>query len=98
MKVLHLHLNDTMGNMSTLIGRLVDGRVKYSLFGGTGSSGMAQSMRNIQFYDVVNGDIHWNRNKSLPTRLEGCSLEQFQNTVIDMLNNSTSKVAEVINK
>jgi hypothetical protein len=38
-KILHLHLKDTMGNMSTLICRLVDGSIKYTLFGGTGSSG-----------------------------------------------------------
>ena len=97
-KILHLHLKDTMGNMSTLICRLVDGSIKYILFGGTGSSGMPHSLSNIQYYDVVNGNIIWDRNKSLPIdTLEGETLEQFQQRVINTLNNSTAKVVKVIN-
>ena len=97
-KILHLHLKDSMGNMSTLICRLVDGSIKYTLSGGTGSSGTPYSLSNIQYYDVVNGNMRWDRNKSLPVdTLEGETLEQFQQRVIDMLNNSTDKVVKVIN-
>ena len=97
-KILHLHLKSAMGNMSTLICRLVDGSIKYTLFGGTGSSGTPYSLRNIQYYDVVNGDMRWDRNKSLPVdTLEGETLEQFQQRVINTLNNSTDKVVKVIN-
>jgi len=97
-KILHLHLKDTMGNMSTLICRLVDGSINYTLFGGTGSSGTPYSLRNILYYDVVNGNLIWDRNKSLPVdTLEGETLEQFQQRVIDTLNHSTDKVVKVIN-
>ncbi len=97
-KILHLHLKDTIGNMSTLICRLVDGSIEYTLFGGTGSSGTPYSLKNIQYYDVVNGNLRWDKNKSLPVdTLNGETLEQFQQRIIDMLNYSTNKVVKVIN-
>lgn len=97
-KILHLHLKDVEDNMSTLICRVVDGSIKYTLFGGTGSSGTPYSISNIQYYDVVNGNMKWDRNKSLPVdTLEGETLGQFQRRVIDMLNHSTDKVVKVIN-
>jgi hypothetical protein len=40
----------------------------------------------------------WDRNKSLPVdTLEGETLEQFQQRVIDTLNHSTNKVVKIIN-
>lgn len=97
-KILHLHLKDVEDNMSTLICRVVDGSIRYTLFGGTGSSGTPYSLSNIQYYDVVNGDMIWDRNKSLPVdTLDGETLGQFQRRVIDMLNHSTDKVVKVIN-
>jgi hypothetical protein len=61
-------------------------------------AGTPYSLRNIQYYDVVNGNMRWDRNKSLPVdTLEGETLEQFQQRVINTLNNSTDKVVKVIN-
>ena len=97
-KLLHLHLKGTIGNMKTLICNLVDGSIKYTLYGGTGSSGMGFSMSNIQFYEVENGNIAWKRDHSLPVdTLENETLDQFKQRVISMLNNSTAKVANVVN-
>ena len=96
-KILHLHLKDTMGNMSTLICNLVDGSIKYTMYGGTGSSGTGFSLSNIQFYDVVDGNMVWQRDGSLPvSTLEGETLDQFKDRVINMLNNSTEKVVNSI--
>ena len=96
-KILHLHLKDSMGNLSTLICRLKNGSIRYILYGGTGSSGTPFAVSNIQFYDLVNGNISWDRNKSLPvdTRL-GETEEEFKQRVIDMLNHSTKKVVNVV--
>ena len=88
-KILHLHLADSMGNKSTLIGRLIDGSIRYMFYGGTGASGTPFSLRNIQFYD---------RDRSLPIEnLEGETVTQFKDRVIAMLNNSTDKVIKDIN-
>jgi hypothetical protein len=96
-KILHLHLKDGNNNLSTLICRLKEGSIKYIFYGGTGSSGTPYSLRNIQFYDLVNGNISWDRNKSLPvdTRL-GETEEEFKQRVIDMLNHSTRRVVNVV--
>ena len=97
-KLLHLHLKDSMGNMSTLICNLIDGSIRYTLYGGTGSSGTPYSLRNIQYYDVVNGNMRWDGNRSLPIDiLEGETLKEFKDRVISMLNNSTNKVVNVVN-
>ncbi len=48
MKIAHLHLQDGMGNKETLICNLIDGEIKYSYFGGWGSSGMAFALSNLQ--------------------------------------------------
>ena len=96
-KILHLHLKDSMDNLSTLICSLKDGSIKYTFYGGTGSSGTPFSLSNIQFYDLVNGNIRWAKNKSLPidTRL-GETEEEFKERIIDMLNHSTDKVVNII--
>jgi len=93
-KILHLHLEDSMGNKETLICRLKNGSLKYSLYGGHGSSGTPFSLRNIQYYEVTNGgNIRWLRDESLPVEaLPNETLEEFKKRVINKLNNSTSKV------
>ena len=97
-KILHLHLADSMGNKSTLIGRLTEGSIKYIFYGGTGASGTPFSLRNIQFYDVESGSMLWRRDRSLPIEnLEGETVPQFKDRVIAMLNNSTDKVIKDIN-
>ena len=97
-KILHLHLKDGMDNMKTLICNLRDGSIEYIMYGGTGSSGMGFAVSNIQFYDLVNGNIAWKRDRSLPVdTLENETLDQFKQRVIDMLSKSTSKVVKVVN-
>ena len=96
--ILHLHLKDSMGNMSTLICRLIDGSIKYTLYGGTGSSGTPFSLRNIQFYKIINGRIDWIPNESLPIENnDGETLIQFKSRIIAMLNCSTDKVVKEVN-
>jgi hypothetical protein len=91
-KLFHLHLKDVHGNLKTLICRLKDGSIVYSLYGGTGSSGPAYALSCIQFYDLVNGNMSWNE-KSLPIENEeGESAEEFKQRVLDMLNHSTYEV------
>lgn len=96
-KLLHLHLKDGYGNKETLICRLKNGSIIYTLYGGWGSSGTPFSLRNIQFYDRVNGNIDWIPNRSLPIEnLEGETVDEFKSRVINMLNNSTSKVVKEV--
>ncbi len=96
-KILHLHLGDGFGNSSTLICSLKDGSIRYTFYGGTGSSGTPFSLNNIQYYDLVNGNISWIRDRSLPidTRL-GETLEEFKERIINMLKHSTNKVINVV--
>ena len=92
-KLFHFHLEDGYGNAKTLVCRLVNGSIKYSFYGGHGSSGTPFALSNIQYYDVVNGNMAWKRNASLPVDiLEGETKEQFKQRVKTMLNNSTVKV------
>ena len=72
-----------MSNLSTLICSLKDGSIRYTFYGGTGSSGTPYALSNIQYYDLINGKISWNRNKSLPidTRL-GETLEEFKERIL----------------
>ena len=48
MKLCHLHLRDSMGNPKTLICRLEEGAVNYTMYGGHGSSGTGFSLSNLQ--------------------------------------------------
>lgn len=96
-KLLHLHLQDGYGNKKTLICRLKDGSIRYTLYGSWGSSGVPFSLSNIQFYDRVNGSIHWKPGRSLPVEnLEGETLNEFKSRVINMINNSTLKVVKEV--
>lgn len=97
-KILHLHLGDSLGNIKTLVCNFKDGSIRYTLYGGTGSSGTPFSLSNIQFYDIVNGRIKWVNNRSLPIEnLPNESIEEFRVRVINMLNLSTNKVIKVVN-
>ena len=96
-KLFHFHLKDGYDNAETLVCRLVNGSIKYSLYGGHGSSGMSFSLRNIQYYDIVNGNMAWKRDASLPvSNLEGESKEQFKERVKAMLKNSTLKFVKEV--
>jgi hypothetical protein len=97
-KLFHFHLEDGYDNAKTLVCRLVNGSIKYSFYGGHGSSGTPFSLSNIQYYDIVNGNMAWKRNASLPVdTLEGETKEQFKQRVKAMLNNSTVKVVGEVN-
>ena len=97
-KLFHFHLEDGCNNAKTLVCRLVNGSIKYSFYGGHGSSGTPFSLSNIQYYDIVNGNMRWKRNASLPVdTLEGETKEQFKQRVKAMLNNSTIKVVGEVN-
>jgi len=96
-KLFHLHLEDGYGNAKTLVCRVVDGSIRYSLYGGHGSSGTPFSLSNIQYYDIVNGNMAWKRNASLPvSNLEGETKEQFKERVKAMLKNSTLKFVKEV--
>jgi len=96
-KLFHFHLEDVMGNATTLVCHLVDGSIKYSFYSGHGSSGMPNSLSNIQFYDIVNGNMNWKRDASLPVENEeGEDLDDFKARVKYMLNNSTEKFVKEV--
>tara|TARA_R110000744_G_scaffold209224_3_gene328095 strand:+ start:517 stop:846 length:330 start_codon:yes stop_codon:yes gene_type:complete len=97
-KIFHLHLSDYNKNLYTLIGRLTNGEINYIFYGGTGSSGSPFSLRNIQFYDIVNGNMRWVKTRSLPVENhENETIVDFKNRVINMLNKSTKKVIKEVN-
>ena len=97
-KLFHYHLEDVMGNAKTLVCHLVDGSIKYSFYGGHGSSGTPFSLSNIQFYDITNGNMNWKRDASLPVyNLEGETKEQFKERVKAMLKNSTLNFVKEVN-
>jgi hypothetical protein len=92
-KLFRFHLEGGMKNKYTLVCNLVDGDIKYRLYGGHGSSGFPCALKNIQFYDVVNGDMCWKRGHSLPVdTLQDETKEDFKYRVKDMLYNSTYPV------
>ncbi len=96
-KLFHFHLEDGMKNKKTLVCNLINGSIKYAFYGSHGSSGTPFALSNIQYYDVVNGNMNWKRGRSLPVdTLQGETKEDFKYRVKDMLNNSTvSVVGEV---
>tara|TARA_R110000803_G_C11697659_1_gene284965 strand:+ start:38 stop:364 length:327 start_codon:yes stop_codon:yes gene_type:complete len=89
-KIFHFHLEDNSKNAKTLVCLLENGGLKYSFFGGHGSSGSGFALSNIQYYDRIDGRISWKRNASLPvSTLEDETKEQFKERVKNMLKNST---------
>ena len=97
-KLFHFHLEDGYGNAKTLVCLVVNGSIKYSFYGGHGSSGSGFALSNIQYYDIVNGNMVWKRNASLPVdTLEGETKEQFKERVKAMLKNSTVNFVKEVN-
>ena len=97
-KIFHFHLEDDSKNAKTLICLLENGSIKYSFFGGHGSSGSGFSLSNIQYYDRIDGRISWRRDASLPvSTLEDETKEQFKKRVKNMLKNSTINFLKEIN-
>ena len=97
-KLFHFHLKDGYDNAKTLVCLLANGSIKYSFYGGHGSSGTPFSLSNIQYYDIVNGNMAWKSNASLPVdTLEGETKEQFKERVKAMLKNSTVDFVKEVN-
>jgi len=97
-KLFHFHLEDGYGNAKTLVCLVVNGSIKYSFYGGHGSSGTPFSLSNIQYYDIVNGNMAWKRNASLTVcNLKGETKEQFKERVKAMLKNSTVNFVKEVN-
>ena len=97
-KLFHFHLKDGYDNAKTLVCLLANGSIKYSFYGGHGSSGTPYTLSNIQYYDIVIGNMAWKRNASLPVdTLEGETKEQFKERVKAMLKNSTVDFVKEVN-
>ena len=47
MKLSHLHLKDVYGNPKTLVCRLTEGSIRYTLYGGHSSSGTSFAVSNL---------------------------------------------------
>ena len=89
MKIFHFQLQDSLGNKKTLICRLTDGSIKYTLYGGWGDSGILFSVDNIQFKWV------WDR---LPIEtVEEETKEKFATRVWEMLEESTHEPMHSVN-
>jgi hypothetical protein len=84
MKLCHLHLGSAMGNSLTLICNLVEGSIKYTLYGGHSSSGTPNSLSNLQCTLPVD-KISKNETK-----------EQFVQRIKDVINNKS--VYRVVNE
>ena len=96
-KLFHFHLEDGYGNTKTLVCLVVNGSIKYSFYGGHGSSGTPFSLSNIQFYDITNGNMNWKRDASLPVENEeGEGLDDFKARVKYMLYHSTDKFVKEV--
>ena len=97
-KLFHFHLKDGYDNAKTLVCLLANGSIKYSFYGRHRSSGTPFSLSNIQYYDIVNGNMAWKSNASLPVdTLEGETKEQFKERVKAMLKNSTVDFVKEVN-
>ena len=88
-----------MGNPTTLTCWLTNSGISYNMYSGHGSSGMGNSLSNIQFYRLnTKGQIQWMPNASLPVEnLPHETLTQFKRRVLDMLDKSTYHLVKAIN-
>jgi len=92
-KLFHFHLEDGMKNKKTLVCNLVNGSIRYSFYSSHSSSGIPLALSNIQFYNMVNGNKHWKRGRSLPVDTLHCETkEDCKYRVKDMLYHSTCRV------
>lgn len=97
MKIFHFHLEDVAGNKETLACNLKDGALRYVLYRGHGSQGTPFALSNIQYYDLVNGDMHWKEGRSLPVEtLEDETRAQFIDRVKKILKHSTRTVVHEV--
>jgi NADPH:quinone reductase-like Zn-dependent oxidoreductase len=88
MKIFHFQLQDSLGNKKTLICRLTDGSIKYTLYGGWGDSGINFSLSNI----------YLKFSKHLPVEnLPGETKDEFIQRVWDTLEDSTYKPVRNVN-
>lgn len=85
-KILHFHVADSMGNRYTLICRLTNGSIRYTFYGGHGSSGMGFALSN-----------HFRGNSELPMENnEGETLDQFKQRVRSVVRKTTLSVVKEV--
>tara|TARA_B110000444_G_scaffold257678_1_gene296688 strand:+ start:1831 stop:2103 length:273 start_codon:yes stop_codon:yes gene_type:complete len=84
MKLSHLHLNDVYGNPKTLICRLKEGSIRYSLYGGHSSSGTAFATSNLGITLPID-KLHDEETK-----------EEFSNRILETINKSSYSVVNQV--
>lgn len=86
MKIFHFHIVDPMGNEKTLISNLKEGSIQYIFYSGTSSSGMPNSLSNLQ----LKGGLPVDKKDENETK------EEFKERVKSLIN--TQSVYRVINE
>ena len=79
MKLCNLHLEDYLGNKSTLICTLTGGSIRYVFYGGWNDGGMGYSLSNLQC------TLPMEKLKDSETK------EQFVQRIIDTINKDSVK-------
>lgn len=83
MKLAHLQLHDSLENKRTLIAKLKEGEIHYSLFTGWGNYGTGCSLDDLQ--------VGYKHGSILPLDNEReLSVEEWRGYVIDILNNDST--------
>ena len=77
MKLSHLHLKDVYGNPKTLVCRLTEGSIRYSLYGGHSSSGTSFAVSNLGITLPID-KLHEEETK-----------EEFTNRIKETINKSS---------
>lgn len=90
MKLAHLQLHDSLENKRTLIAKLKEGSIHYSLFTGWGNYGTGCSLADLQ--------VGYKHGSQLPLDNErDLSVEEWRGYVVDIINSdSTYEVINVI--
>ena len=90
MKLAHLQLVDSLGNPRTLIARLDDGSIKYTLFTGWGNYGTGCSLGDLQ--------VGYKHGSRLPLDNErDLTVEEWCGYLVDVINNdSTYRVDNIV--
>jgi hypothetical protein len=90
MKLAHLQLHDSLENKRTLIAKLKEGSIHYSLFTGWGNYGTGCSLDDLQ--------VGYKHNSQLPLDNErDLSVEEWRGYVVDIINSdSTYEVINII--
>jgi|TARA_B100001093_G_scaffold519811_1_gene610657 hypothetical protein len=84
MKLSHLHLKDVYGNPKTLVCRLSEGSIRYSLFGGHSSSGTPFAISNLGISLPID-KVH-----------EEETREEFSNRIKETINKSSYSVVNEV--